>query len=163
VPLAWVMSGVSGLPVAPLRSTPWQPAQRWKKISVARANSASVMSGAPGVRTADAFRFSNRRNLIGRDRMLAAIPTGVDVGEDGGDVRIGQMTHRRHDTVEGLAVDLDGTAQAGQHGADDLFDGFAGQVIRLRQWRKRACQTDTSRLMARSTLRQVGRFALLRR
>src|SRR5690554_7402127 len=24
------MSGVSGLPVAPLRSTPWQPAQRWR-------------------------------------------------------------------------------------------------------------------------------------
>ena len=30
VPFGWVMSGVSGLPVAPLRSTPWQPAQRWK-------------------------------------------------------------------------------------------------------------------------------------
>jgi len=30
VPFFWVMSGVSGLPVAPLRSTPWQPAQRWK-------------------------------------------------------------------------------------------------------------------------------------
>jgi hypothetical protein len=45
------MSGVSGLPVAPLRSTPWQPAQRSKKISEAWANSVSLMSGAPGVRT----------------------------------------------------------------------------------------------------------------
>jgi hypothetical protein len=38
VPLARVMSGVSGLPVAPLRSTPWQPAQRSKKILVAQGN-----------------------------------------------------------------------------------------------------------------------------
>jgi hypothetical protein len=30
VPLVMVLSVVSGLPVAPLRSTPWQPAQRWK-------------------------------------------------------------------------------------------------------------------------------------
>src|SRR5690606_18095123 len=45
------MSGVSGLPVAPLRSTPWQPAQRWKQISLARSKSASVRSGAPGVCT----------------------------------------------------------------------------------------------------------------
>ena len=30
VPRCIVMSGVSGLPVAPLRSTPWQPAQRSK-------------------------------------------------------------------------------------------------------------------------------------
>jgi hypothetical protein len=30
LPLSIVRSGVSGLPVAPLRSTPWQPAQRSK-------------------------------------------------------------------------------------------------------------------------------------
>ena len=30
VPRASVMSGVSGLPVAPFLSTPWQPAQRSK-------------------------------------------------------------------------------------------------------------------------------------
>ncbi len=30
VPLGTVTSGVKGLPVAPLRSTPWQPAQRSK-------------------------------------------------------------------------------------------------------------------------------------
>ena len=47
MPLARVMSGVSGLPVAPLRSTPWQPAQRSKKICAERLRSSSVSGGRP--------------------------------------------------------------------------------------------------------------------
>ena len=51
VPRCCVMSGVNGLPVAPLRSTPWHPAQRSKYSRSACSNSARVRSGAPGVIT----------------------------------------------------------------------------------------------------------------
>jgi len=49
VPFFWVMSGVSGLPVAPLRSTPWQPAQRSKYVLRPISNSSSVIGGAFGL------------------------------------------------------------------------------------------------------------------
>ena len=45
VPFGPVLSGVSAGPVAPLRSVPWQPAHRWKKICLASANSVSVSAG----------------------------------------------------------------------------------------------------------------------
>src|SRR5690606_21026285 len=51
VPRSSVMSGVSGLPVAPLRNTPWQPAQRSKKICVASWYSTLLIGGASGLMT----------------------------------------------------------------------------------------------------------------
>ena len=46
VPFGPVLSGVRAGPVAPLRSVPWQPAQRSKKTFFELANSASASVGA---------------------------------------------------------------------------------------------------------------------
>ena len=69
VPFGPVLSGVSAGPVAPLRSVPWQPAHRWKKIWKASANSGSESSaGGRDVR--------RRRRRCGRRRGRATRQTG---------------------------------------------------------------------------------------